>query len=96
MNRYVDETVGSLVLGMQSLPSITWLPLAMLWFGLNDKAIIFVVLMGSVWAVAISARAGVRGIPPLYRRAARRSGRAATRCCATSCSGACCPRWCRG
>ena len=68
--RWVDETLGSLVLGMQSLPSITWLPLAVLWFGLNEQAIIFVVLMGSVWAIAISARDGVRNIPPLQRRAA--------------------------
>jgi NitT/TauT family transport system permease protein len=73
-NKYADETLGSLVLGMQSLPSITWLPLAVLWFGLNDKAIIFVVLMGSVFAVAISARAGVQGIPPLYRKAAQTMG----------------------
>jgi NitT/TauT family transport system permease protein len=69
--RWVDETLGSLVLGMQSLPSITWLPLAVLWFGLSEKAIIFVVLMGSVFAIAISARDGVRNIPPLQRRAAQ-------------------------
>lgn len=73
-NRYIDETLGSLVLGLQSLPSITWLPLALLWFGLNEQAIIFVVLMGSIFAVAISARAGVQNIPPLYRRAALTMG----------------------
>lgn len=73
-NKYIDETLGSLVLGLQSLPSVTWLPLALLWFGLNEKAIIFVVLMGSIFAVAISARAGVQGIPPLYRRAALTMG----------------------
>ncbi len=72
--KWIDETVGSLVLGLQSLPSITWLPLAVLWFGLNDKAIIFVVLMGSIFAVAISARAGVQSIPPLYKRAAQTMG----------------------
>jgi NitT/TauT family transport system permease protein len=74
LNKYVDETLGSLVLGLQSLPSVTWLPLALLWFGLNEKAIVFVVLMGSVCAVAISARTGVQGIPPLYRRAALTMG----------------------
>jgi len=73
-NKYVDETIGSLVLGFQSLPSITWFPLALLWFGLNETAIIFVVLMGSIFAVAISARAGVQSIPPLYRRAALTMG----------------------
>lgn len=73
-NKYADETMGSLVLGLQSLPSITWLPLAILWFGLNQQAIIFVVVMGSVGAIAISARAGVQAIPPLYRRAAATMG----------------------
>jgi NitT/TauT family transport system permease protein len=73
-NRYVDETLGSLVLGLQSLPSICWLPIAVLWFGLNEKAIIFVVAMGSIFAIAISARAGVQSIPPLYRRAAATMG----------------------
>ena len=72
--KWVDETVGSLVLGMQSLPSITWIPLAVLWFGLNENAIIFIVFMGSVFAVAISARSGVRGLPPLYRKAALTMG----------------------
>ena len=72
--KWVDETVGCLVLGMQSLPSITWIPLAILWFGLNERAIIFIVFMGSVFAVAISARAGVRGLPPLYRKAALTMG----------------------
>ena len=69
--KWVDETVGSLVLGLQSLPSITWLPLAVLWFGLTEKAIIFVVLMGSIFAIAISARDGVRNIPILQRRTAQ-------------------------
>jgi NitT/TauT family transport system permease protein len=72
--RWVDETVGSLVLGLQSLPSICWLPLALLWFGLNERAIIFVVLMGSVCSVAISSRTGVQTIPPLQLRAARMFG----------------------
>jgi NitT/TauT family transport system permease protein len=72
--KYLDETLGSLVLGLQSLPSITWIPLAILWFGLNENAVIFIVFMGSVFAVAISARSGVQGLPPLYRRAALTMG----------------------
>ena len=72
--RWLDETVGTLVLGLQSLPSITWLPLAVLWLGLSETAIIFVVLMGSVFSIAISARASVRGIPPLLKRAAQTLG----------------------
>ncbi len=69
--KWLDETLGSLVLGMQSLPSVTWLPLAILWFGLTEQAIVFVVVMGSVFAIAISARDGVKKIPVLQRRAAQ-------------------------
>jgi len=69
--RWLDGTLGTLVLGMQSLPSISWLPLGILWFGLTEQAIIFIVILGSVWAIAISARDGVRNIPVLQRRAAQ-------------------------
>ncbi len=72
--RWVDETVGSLVLGLQSLPSITWFPLAVLWFGINERAVLFVVFMGSVCSIAISARTGVRTIPVLLVRAAAMLG----------------------
>ena len=46
-----------------------WLPLAILWFGLSESAIIFVVVMGSLLAIAISTEDGVRGIDPLLLRA---------------------------
>src|SRR6266487_2724991 len=39
-NRILEETVGSLILGLQALPSVCWLPLAILWFGLSEPAII--------------------------------------------------------
>ena len=69
-SKFANETIGGVVLGLQSLPSITWLPLAVLWFGLSETAIIFVVLMGSTFSIAISARAGMLGLPPLLTRAA--------------------------
>jgi NitT/TauT family transport system permease protein len=64
----IDDTIGTLVLGFQSLPSIAWLPLAVLWFGLNDKAVIFVVLIGSVFSMAISVRLGIKSVPNLLRQ----------------------------
>lgn len=69
--RLLDETLGSAVVGLQSLPSICWFPLALLWFGLNEKAVLFVVIMGAVFAVTLAVRAGVRGISPLTLRAAQ-------------------------
>ncbi len=52
--KYLDEQVSSLILGLQTLPSICWLPFAVLWYGLNESAIIFVIAIGSAFAVAIA------------------------------------------
>ena len=72
--RTAQETVGSLVLGMQTLPSICWLPLALLWFGLDEKAVILVVVLGSMFSVTEAAYAGFKNVPLLYRRAALTMG----------------------
>lgn len=72
--KVLDQTVGALVLGMQTLPSICWLPLALLWFGLNERAIIFVVVMGAVLAITLAAEDGVKNVKPLYVRAAKNMG----------------------
>jgi NitT/TauT family transport system permease protein len=58
------------VLGLQALPSICWLPLAILWFGLSELAIVFVVVMGSLLAVAIATEDAVLGVDPMILRAA--------------------------
>lgn len=72
--KLLDETVGSLVLGLQTLPSICWLPLALLWFGLSETAMLFVVVMGALLAITMATEAGVKNTPPLYLRAARNLG----------------------
>ncbi len=69
-----QDTVGALVLGLQTLPSICWLPLALLWFGLNDRAILFVVVTGALLAVTVAVQDGVKNVPPVYTRAARMMG----------------------
>lgn len=71
---WIDETLGALVAGLQSLPSVCWLPLAVLWFGLSDSAIVFVVVMGSLVSIAVAVRDGLRNLPPIYVRAARTLG----------------------
>ena len=67
--RWIQATLKPLVLGLQALPSICWLPLALLWFGLSERAIVFVVVMGSLLAIAIAAEDGVAAIDPLLLRA---------------------------
>jgi len=72
--KWVEDTVGSLVLGLQTLPSICWLPLAILWFGLNNSAILFVVVMGALLAITVAVHDGVKNVPPVYLRAAQTMG----------------------
>jgi NitT/TauT family transport system permease protein len=72
--RVLDETVGSLVLGLQALPSVCWLPLAILWLGLSERAIIFVVVMGALFSITLGVSAGVKNTPPVYLNAARTLG----------------------
>jgi NitT/TauT family transport system permease protein len=65
----VDRFLGPLLLGIQTLPSVCWVPLAVLVMGLSERAVMFVLVMGSFAAIAIALRDGLRTMPPLYRRA---------------------------
>jgi len=72
--KFAEDTIGVLALGLQTLPSVCWVPLALLWFGQTEGAMLFVVIMGTVWSVVIATDTGVRTIPPIYARAARTMG----------------------
>jgi len=65
----LDEFLGPLLLGVQTLPSVCWVPLGIVLFGLSEKGVMFVLVMGSFSAIAIALRDGLRTMPPLYRRA---------------------------
>ncbi len=71
---FFEDTIGVLALGLQTLPSVCWVPLALLWFGQTEGAMLFVVIMGTMWSVTIATDGGVRTIPPIYARAARTMG----------------------
>ncbi len=64
-----DEFFRPVCLGLQTLPSVCWVPLAVLVFGLNEVGILFVLVMGSAFGMAVSMRDGLLAVPPLYRRA---------------------------
>ena len=72
--RCLQQTVGLLVLGLQTLPSVCWAPLALLWFGQTETALLFIVIMGSLWSILLATDNGVRNVPPIYARAARTMG----------------------
>jgi NitT/TauT family transport system permease protein len=71
---FVEDTLGVMALGLQTLPSVCWVPLALLWFGQTETAMLFVVIMGTLWSVIIATDNGVRTVPPIYARAARTMG----------------------
>jgi len=70
----LHDTIGTLALGLTTLPSVCWVPLALLWFGQSEAAMLFVVVMGTLWSVVIATDTGVRHVPPIYRRAALTMG----------------------
>ena len=68
------KTMSSFAVGLQSFPSIAWIPFAILLIGFNDFGILFVVVMSSVFSVMLSTYSGLRNVPPIYIRAARNMG----------------------
>lgn len=73
-SRLVKQTIGPVVLGLSSVPSICWLPLAILWFGLSEIAIQLVVVLGAALPIAVATENAVKHVPPSIERAARTMG----------------------
>jgi NitT/TauT family transport system permease protein len=72
--RRFGRAVNSFSVGLQSFPSIAWVPFAILLVGLNDLGIIFVMVISSVFSMMVSTYGGIRNIPPIYVKAARNMG----------------------
>jgi NitT/TauT family transport system permease protein len=68
------KTMSSFAVGLQSFPSVAWVPFAILLIGINDFGILFVVVMSSVFSVLMSTYSGIRNIPSLYLLAAKNMG----------------------
>jgi sulfonate transport system permease protein len=64
----IRRGIGPLVTGLQSLPSVAWVPAAVLWFGVTDSAIFVVVLLGAVPSIANGLVSGIDQIPPILPR----------------------------
>lgn len=73
-SKYLERNLKPLILGIQTLPSVCWVPFAILWFGLGESAIIFVVVMGSAFSISLAVEGAVRNIPPIYTKAAKTMG----------------------
>ena len=73
-SRVLRAAIGSLITGLQTMPSIAWFPLAILLFELSEQAILFVILIGAVPSIANGVISGVDYVPPLLLRAGRNVG----------------------
>ena len=70
----IRAAIGPILSGLQSIPSVAWVPAAVIWFGLSNATIYAVVLLGAVPSIANGLVAGVDQIQPLYLRAGRTLG----------------------
>lgn len=71
---YLRRNMRPFVMGIQTLPSVCWVPFSILWFGLTQSAILFVVVMGSAFSIAVAADNAIRNVPPIYKKAALTMG----------------------
>ena len=73
-SRLAQRTLGTLMTALQAIPPIAWLPVAILWLGFTERAVIFVVVIGATPAIAIATAAALRQVPPALVRAGRTMG----------------------
>ncbi|MDF2685094.1 MAG: ABC-type transporter, integral rane subunit [Clostridia bacterium] len=76
MKRYsfLSKAMKPLILGLQTLPSICYVPFAVLWFGLSDSATVFVIIVGSVFSICISTESAIKNVNPTFIRVAKTMG----------------------
>jgi NitT/TauT family transport system permease protein len=67
-SRIARAAIGSLITGLQTMPSVVWFPLAILVIGLNEQAITAVVILGAAPSIANGIIAGIDHVPPAFTR----------------------------
>ncbi|MFD5625104.1 MULTISPECIES: ABC transporter permease [unclassified Streptomyces] len=72
--KFVRAAIGPILSGLQSLPSVAWVPPAVIWLGLNNSMMYAVILLGAVPSIANGLVSGIDQVPPLYLRAGRTMG----------------------
>ncbi|WP_458246247.1 ABC transporter permease [Streptomyces sp. MAI_2237] len=72
--KFVRAALGPILSGLQSLPSVAWVPPAVIWLGLNNSMMYAVILLGAVPSIANGLVSGVDQVPPLFLRAGRTMG----------------------
>lgn len=74
LNEFARRAIRPIVVALQITPFIAWLPLAVIWFGATERAVVFVTIMGSFPSMTLATIQAFRQVPPLYGRAGRTMG----------------------
>lgn len=74
LNEFARRSIRPIIVALQIMPFIAWLPLAVVWFGPNERAVVFVTIVGSFPSMTLATMSSMRQVPPLLRRAGRTLG----------------------
>jgi len=74
LNEFARRAIRPLVVALQITPFVAWVPLAVIWFGATERAVVFVAIVGAFPAMTLATIQAIRQVPPLYQRAGRTLG----------------------
>ena len=74
LNEFARRAVRPLIVALQITPFVAWVPLAVVWFGASERAVVFVAIVGSFPAMTLATIQAIRQVPPLYERTGRTLG----------------------
>ena len=70
----IDQIIGSFAMAIHAIPGAAWVPLAIIWFGMTERAVIFTIVLGAAGIVMVNTDTGIREVPPFIARASRTMG----------------------
>jgi NitT/TauT family transport system permease protein len=74
LNEFARRAIRPLIVALQITPFVAWVPLAVVWFGVGERAVVFVAIVGSFPAMTLATIQAFRQVPPLYERTGRTLG----------------------
>ncbi len=74
LNEFARRSIRPIVVALQITPFIAWLPLAVVWFGATERAVVFVTIVGAFPSMTLATMSAMRQVPPLLKRAGRTLG----------------------
>lgn len=74
LNEFTRRAIRPLVVALQITPFVAWVPLAVIWFGATERAVVFVAVVGAFPAMTLATLQAIRQVPPLLERAGRTLG----------------------